>query len=299
MGRTSHFEMDPGVFAERFDREPFAFSHNLSSLPAFDRDSLQALAIHYGEFPQDYFVSESAPAPNSDFFTVPHGGFTPYQAMQAMNSAAVRVLLKRPENHDARFRAILDELFAEVMALRGPLPGERLERLEGAIFITSASSITPFHFDPEVGFFSQIEGEKIYHVYPPSVISESELEDFYLRGEVSIGQIPLQGRDAKREHVIKLSRGRSLHQPQNAPHWVETRNDVSISYTMVFETNLTRAAGRTRAFNHYVRRAGINPDQLGFSPRVDAIKAGSMRALIPLRRQAGRVLRRIRPRAAQ
>lgn len=295
MERIKHFQMDSGVFAERFDREPFTFSHTLSSLPAFDRDSLQALAKAYGESPQDYFVSESAPKPNSDFFSVPHGQLTPHQAMQVMTSTAVRILLKRPENHDSRFRAILDELFAQVMTLRGPLPGERLERLEGAVFITSARSITPFHFDPEIGFFSQIEGEKIYHVYPPSVISETELEDFYLLGEVNIGQIPLQNRDPAREHVIALSPGRAFHQPQNAPHWVQTRDDVSVSYSMVFETNLTRAAGRTRAFNHYVRRTGLQPVQLGSRPRMDDIKARSMRALIPLRRQAGRVLRRIRP----
>jgi len=289
-----HLNVDPGEFKRGFDREPFAFSHNLDSLDAFTFDSLRGLAQRYADCPRDYFVSAGAPSADSDFFSVPNGQYGPHEAIERLDSGAVRILLKRPEDHDSRFREILEHLFAQVVGLRGGMGGEKLVRLESAIFITSASATTPFHFDPEIAFFSQIEGEKIYHMYSPAVLGESELERFYLQGLVSIGQIPLEGRDPRQEHVFSLRAGKGMHQPQNSPHWVETRAQRSISYSFVFETDATRAAGRTRAFNYYLRKVGVSPKHPGTRPALDALKAGSMRALIPMRQRAGRLLKAIR-----
>jgi hypothetical protein len=290
----AHLDLDRGLFERSFDREPFAFTHNLHALDAFGFDSLTALAKKFAGHPRDFFVSASAPAADSDFFSVPHGHHPLEEAMARLDSGRVRVLLKRPEDHDPRFRAILDQLYAQVLDLRGGMRGERLVRLESALFITSASATTPFHFDPEIAFFSQIEGEKVYHMYSPAVLGEPELEKFYLQGMVSIGQVPLEGRDPRHEHVFALRPGLGMHQPQNSPHWVETRAQRSISYSFVFETDATRAAGRTRAFNHYLRKVGLEPQHPGAHPAVDAFKAGSMRALIPIRRRAGRLLKTLR-----
>ena len=284
-------KLDAEVFARNFDREPFAFDHDLSALPMFEFASLVDLAGRYAHHPNDCFVAGSAATAGSAFYSVTHGHLKPREAMLQLDSSAVRVLLKRPENHDARFRSLLDRLFAQIVALRGGLRGEKVVRLESAVFITSSSSTTPFHFDPEIAFFSQIHGEKIYHVYSPRVVAEQELEDFYLHGIVNIGQVALEGRDQSLQHTFTLSAGRGLHQPQNSPHWVETRAERSVSYSFVFETDATRAAGRTRGFNHYVRKAGLNPRSLGARPTLDAIKAESMRALIPMRRQASRLLK--------
>jgi hypothetical protein len=291
---SAHLNIERAEFERHFDREPFAFTHNLHALDAFGFDSLTALARKYAGHPRDFFVSASAPAADSDFFSVPHGHHPLEEAMARLDSSAVRVLLKRPEDHDPRFRAILDRLFAQVLDLRGGLRGEKLVRLESAVFITSASATTPFHFDPEIAFFSQIEGEKIYHMYAPAVLGEPELEKFYLQGLVSIGQVPLHGRDPRHEHVFALRPGKGMHQPQNSPHWVETRAERSISYSFVFETDATRAAGRTRAFNYYLRKVGLEPQHPGAHPARDAFKAGSMRALIPIRRRAGQLLKKLR-----
>jgi hypothetical protein len=290
---AAHIEFEPGVFKQGFDREPFAFAHNLHTIDVFGSESLGLLAKHYADYPQDYFVSAGAPSAATDFFSVPHGHCKPHEAMERLDSAAIRILLKRPEDHDPRFRKMLDLLFRKVIELRGGLGSEKLVRLESAIFITSASATTPFHFDPEIAFFSQVAGEKIYHVYSPSILGEPELEHFYLQGVVNIGQVPLHGRDPGREHVFALGPGKGLHQPQNSPHWVETCAQRSISYSFVFETDATRAAGRTRAFNHYLRKLGLEPRYPGTSPSLDAVKAGSMRVLLPVRRRASRLLHRL------
>ncbi|HTB67225.1 MAG TPA: hypothetical protein VK727_13430 [Steroidobacteraceae bacterium] len=214
--------------------------------------------------------------------------------MEQLDSGATRILLKRPENHDAGFRQLMNDLFSEVMALRGGLRGERLVRLESAVFITSAASTTPFHFDPEIAFFFQIEGDKSYHVYPPASLREADLEKFYLRGQVSIGQVDLKACDSTLERVFELHAGVGFHQPQNSPHWVQTRASRSVSYSFVYETDATRARGRARACNYYLRKVGMQPFKPGSRPVLDAVKAGAMRMVIPVRNRVGAQLRSMR-----
>ncbi len=285
--------LDPATFRESLDREPFGFSHNLSELDLFNSDSLLGLAEKYADHPRDHYVAAGQPSPGAEFYSVPYAGYSPRDALDRLDSVGCRVLMKRPEKHDPRFRELLDALFRQVVDLRGGLGHERVLRLESAVLISSAATITPFHFDPEVNFFAQIEGEKVYHVFSPSALTESELERFYIRGVVNIGQVQLKGRDAGREHVFTLGPGKGLHQPQNAPHWVETRESRSVSYAFVFETNATRARGRVRAFNYYLRKLRLNPARPGARPKLDGLKAGTMRAVIPVRKAVVKVLETI------
>jgi len=281
--------LDRETLRQSFDREPFGFSHNLSSLDLFKADSLRGLAERFANSPRDYFIAGSAPTPGTRFYSVPNGGYKPHEAIDNLDKISTRVLLKRPENHDARFRDLLETLFRQVTDLRGGLGGERIERLESAILISSVATTTPIHFDPEVGFFSQIEGEKFYHVYPPACARETELERFYVRGRVDIGNVEMTKLDARQEHLFVLGPGKGFHQPQNSPHWVRTGTSRSVSYTFVFQTDASRARGRVRAFNYCLRKLGLNPSRLGTHPAFDAAKASTMHAAIPIQ-FAGRVL---------
>src|ERR1700677_1804046 len=296
--RTSEarLNLDPEKFRQSFDRVPFGFSHNLSELELFKFESLRSLAEKFSAVPRDYFVAGSASTAGTDFDSVPYGQATPSQALENLEARSFRVLLKRPESHEPQFRELLDVLFRQIVELRGGLGSERDVRLESSILISSAATTTPIHFDPEIGFFSQIEGEKFYHVYPPGSVSEPELERFYVRGEVAIGKVDLGKRDAAQEHVFNLSPGKGFHQPQNSPHWVQTGKSRSVSYTLVFETDATRAFGRTRAFNHYQRMSGLRPANPGKHSALDSAKASAMLAVIPARKLVGRMISKVRSR---
>jgi len=274
----------------QFGRVPFGFRHNLSGLEMFSFDQLCELTRGYE---RDFFVAESAPSAGAAFYSVGYGKRTPYEAMQRLDEEQHRILLKRPEQYDSRYRAVMEDLFGQALQLRGGLAAtEHVVRLDSSILISSAATITPFHFDPEVSFFFQIEGDKVYHLYAPSALAEAELERFYWMGIVNIGQVGLPGRDPSAEHVFRLSGGMGMHQPQNSPHWVETLGCRTISYVFSFETNLSRERGRTRAFNYYQRKAGLTPSAPGTRPALDRAKARVMEAAIPLRRNLGRLLRR-------
>lgn len=284
--------VDPAVYKTGFNTTPFSFQHYLHQLPMFQPEALTALAKKYGEIPADYYVSNSAPTPGTRFFDVKAKASKPDEALAQLAAAPTRVLLKRPENYDAGFRELLNKLFEKVAELRGGLNGEKVVRLESAVFVSSASSTTPFHFDPEINHFFQIEGGKQYHVYPPCAVREDELEDFYLQGKVEIGQVDLATRDTRLEHVFELVPGSGFHQPQDAPHWVQTGVERSVSYAFVYETDASRARGRVLAANHYLRKIGVNPLPPGANPGADSAKSSVMKVVVPVRRRIVRNLSR-------
>jgi hypothetical protein len=278
-----------------FNRTPFGYRHNLSGHPLLTFDAICDLARKYD---RDYFVSGSAPSPGTRFYSLPSGTSLPYEALLRLDFKQNRVLLKRPENYDFRYRQLMLGLFQQVLEMRGGLAaGERVVRLDSSILVSSAATITPFHFDPEVSSFFQIEGDKVYHLYVPGALSEAELEQFYWMGIVNIGQVDLARRDPAHERVFHLSPGLGMHQPQNSPHWVETQSSRTISYVFSFETNLSRALGRTRAFNYYVRKSGLTPEPPGKNIGRDAMKANVMGVAIPARKAARRLIERMRKRS--
>jgi hypothetical protein len=281
---VGELKLSATILGKLFNREPFEFLHGLSTLDIFELEAIRALSDRYLGCEQDYFVASGASAPDEKFRASKPMNLGLSDAFSQLERKSVRILLKRPENYDPRFRQLLDQLIAQVVDLLGGLEGDRIIRLYSSILITSAKSLTPFHFDPSIGFFCQIKGEKVYHVYPPLVLTEPELEQFYFRGLIDIGQVQLNKRDAKQECVFNLNAGKGFHQPQNAPHWVETCGDLSVSFTFNFETLLARKLGRTRGFNYYMRKVGARPAPPGTHPYLDTLKADAMRMWVPCRK---------------
>ena len=291
---AARLNLDDAVFNQNYDRVPFGFSHNLHRVTLFESETMRSLCETYAAHPEDYFVSRSAPTAEAIFYSVPKTPLEPHEAFDQLTAGSYKILLKRLERHHDGFRDLLNTLFEQV---KGQLQrngfNDEVVRLESSVFISAPQATTPFHFDPEVNFFSQIEGEKIYHLYEPSVLAEHELEPLYVRATTDIGQVDLARRDPSAEHVFRLQPGSGLHQPQDAPHWVETVGSRSISYTFVYETRENRMRSRVRSFNAYLRRLHIDPMRPGERPARDAMKAAAMAAAIPVRRQIGKAVRSV------
>jgi hypothetical protein len=285
--------IDPAGYRGAFDTVPFAFQHSLHKLPMFQPDALAKLAEKYADKTHDYFVAASAATPGTKFYDVKHSMFKPHEALAQLGSSPVRVLLKRLENHDSEFRDLLQTLFDRITELRGGLQGEKVMRLESSVFISSAASTTPFHFDPEINHFFQIEGPKNYHVFAPSAVDEADLERFYVKGVVDIGQLDLASCDPKQEHVFNLQPGSAFHQPQNAPHWVQTGTVRSVSYAFVFETDASRERSQARSANHYLRKLGMKPQQPGLDHSTDHAKAAVMQVITPVRRGVRKTVKQV------
>jgi hypothetical protein len=294
MTPAARLNLDDAVFAENYDRVPFGFSHNLHRLALFENEAIRSLCQTYATHPEDYFVALSAPTAGTAFYSVAKTPLKPHEAFGQLTAGSYKILLKRLERHHRDFRDLLDALFNQVEErLRLHNLSDEVLRLESSIFISAPQATTPFHFDPEVNFFSQIEGEKIYHLYEPSVLAEDEVEPLYVRATTDIGQVDLARRDPSAEHVFRLQPGAGLHQPQDAPHWVETVGSRSVSYTFVYETRRARKLSRVRSFNAYLRRLHIDPARPGQRAARDTMKAAAMAAAIPVRKQIGKVARAV------
>ena len=292
--RVDRIEADVAVVRSSYDREPFGFSHTLHHNDIFCFDEIRALAERHTA--DDYFVATSASTPATRFYDVGHGMLTPSAAIDNIENSGYRIILKRPERYDRRFGHLLETLFSEVRSLRSWPIDERVVRLDGAILISSSAAITPLHFDPEVSFFFQIAGNKTYHLLNSETMTEEELEAFYVRGKLDIGQVAYDRHRDAREYLFELSPGMGMHQPQNTPHWVQTHNSPTISYVFSIETNHSRARGRTRGFNHIQRQLGLPPATPGARPHLDEWKSGSMRAAFGLRDAFRPVVRALRKR---
>lgn len=273
---------------------PLPFYHYLHKSELFSDDRLSRLAAKYDN-DADSFVAGSASAPDTAFRTVESGKFGTYEAYKLVNTVPLRILFKRVENHDPDFRILRDRLFEQILEAKPELKDQKLVRFETAIFISSGSTTTPFHFDPEVNFFMQIAGHKEYHVYNPATVSEDELDEFYSRQVVDIAQVPLKGRPKDSEHVFQLRAGDGFYQPLNSPHWVRTGEGRSISYSLIFETEAMKKLGRARAFNYYARKLGVN---LRDATAQKTMKAAIVSAALPVKRQVGKLYRSFERRSA-
>ena len=279
--RDARLEIDPETYSSNYNRVPFAFTHNLHQLDIFRFEAICDLASRYATASEnDFFVAGSAISADSAFFAAEHIKLRPREAIDHLDDKPTRILLKRLENHDARFRELLETIVKQLRELPGGLGNQAIKRVQSSLFITSAAATTALHFDPEVAFFTQIAGDKEYHAFPPAQVAEAELEEFYSRGRVGIGQLDMTTLNPAEEHLYKLQAGHGFHQPQNSPHWVQTKATRSISYSLVFETTADKALGLTRAFNHFERKMGMNPAQPGEKPRLDTLKS---EVIVPVR----------------
>ena len=164
-------------------------------------------------------------------------------------------------------------------------------RLKSSVFISAPQSTTPFHFDPEVNFFAQIEGEKIYHLYEPSEFAEDEVEPLYVRATTDIGQVDL-GVGTPAPNMYSAAAGLGFAPTPRCATVGETVGSRSISYTFVYETGKPKAVARA-LLQRLSRRLHLDPARPGEHPAGDAIKAAAMAAAIPVRRGIGKMVRSV------
>jgi hypothetical protein len=151
----TYFSDVPEDTVSLFNKSPYGFAHSLSGLDLFGFEALCELARKYDDH---YYIAGGATAPGDAFCSVRTIEQAPYEALLRLDVESQRVLLKRPEQYDARYRDLMHELFEQMALQRGGLNGERVVRLDSSVLISSAATTTPFHFDPEITFFFQIDG---------------------------------------------------------------------------------------------------------------------------------------------
>lgn len=266
---TPPLVIDESVFKQKFPDHPFVVKHNLVNHPLLQLPRLIELAQG---LPADQIEYNAGNLDvNQDPSKTPHTGLSVEDTIQRIEEAKSWMVLKNVEQVP-EYNKLLDECLdlVQTHSLQ-TLPGMYLR--EGFIFVTSPKSVTPFHIDPEHNFLLQIRGDKTVHIWDPSendILTQEAMEAFH-RGGVHRNQ-DYHDEYSKTEQKYTLKPGEGLHFPVTAPHWVQNEDNVSISFSITFRSDVSERANRIYRANAWLREKGMKPAPVGQAPWRDSGK---------------------------
>ena len=274
----SVLDLDAATLQSKLNREPFLIGHKLADHPLFALPRLIELSRR---LPEDCVAYNSGDVPlGQGLYKGPRNGLSIEETIQRIEDCRSWMVLKFVEK-DPEYADLLNACLDEVKALSEPFAPGMMKR-EGFIFISSPGSITPLHVDPEYNFLLQLRGKKTVNVVDPAdrtVLSERNLEDYYT-GPSGEFVMDFEDRFHERAAVFELTPGLGLHVPVTAPHWVENGGEVSISFSITFETPFCDRRKALYTLNARLRELGVkNPIPVGQSRLVDDAKYCAFRAM--------------------
>lgn len=270
-------------FKASFDTRPFEFHHSLTtSHPLFNLPAIRRLidvpeirnliAYDAGTIRVDQRWAEtvmlSKPPIEEVFDNIATSG----------GWIAIRYVHRVPE-----YRAILDECLAEVRKLSGRDVDEDEKSREAMLFVTSPNRVTPYHLDRECNFLMQITGEKTINIFDRNdkeIVTDRELEIFWSKDNTAALYKP-EFQD--RAFVFAMRPGAGVHIPVNFPHWVQNRDNVSISLSISYQYKDWKRKNVYQA-NYYLRKLGMKPTPPGQSAVLDYTKRVVIEAALRTKR---------------
>jgi len=264
-------DIDTETFRTHFNRKPFLFRHNVSGHPLFALSNLARLAKTLPPSIVEYNAGK-IPISLPDWENTPYTGLSAEETVRRIEECGSWMVLKRAEA-DPGCLGLLNLVLDEVEPLSERIEPGMCER-EGAIFVTSPSSVTPYHMDHEINFLLQIRGSKTVSVFSASdreVLSELELEKHF-SGPAIHRNMAFRERYQQRATVFELKEGYGLHIPTTDPHWIKNGDRVSISMSTAFKTRASLHRGAVYRLNAQMRGVGLRPAPYGAGAFRDAMK---------------------------
>jgi hypothetical protein len=271
--------MDAEIFRAGFNRKPFIIAHDLVNHPLFTLPQLVNLSKR---MPAHHVKYNAGAIPiDTALYKGPQTGLSVEETIRRIEECRSWMVLKWVQE-DPDYGAVLNRCLDEVQALSEPLDPGMCKR-EAFIFVTSPSSTTPYHMDPEYSFLLQIKGTKSVYILDGSTLSEKELERYYSAG------IDPVFTEACREKAMRfdLEPGLGLHFPVTVPHWVETHDEYSISFSITFRTAASERRSVVYDVNDSLRRRGVDPTPYGQSALRDSVKFHAFRTARRARKMLG------------
>ncbi|AKH42079.1 hypothetical protein FHS61_002387 [Altererythrobacter atlanticus] len=261
-------------FAASYPEEPHKLRHNLPEHPLLALDALADLGETLPESSVEYnrgdlpIGIEGKPGAT---------GLTIGETIRNIATSNSWAVLKNIEQSPA-YAALLKELLAEIEPDIVPKTGRMLTP-QGFIFVSSPDAVTPYHFDPEHNILLQLVGQKAMTIFPagnPRFADDRVHEAYHTGG----------GRELKWDdglgtagNTYHLAPGEAVYVPVMAPHFVRNGPATSISLSITWRSEWSYAEADVRAFNHLLRRIGLNPKAPGRWPASNRGKAITWRIL--------------------
>lgn len=262
-------------FETKFNRSPFQIGHQLSDNDLFSIERLTQLSKELPEESVEYNPGdiEISHDPN----LTPQNGLTVEETIERIENCRSWMVLKNVER-SSPYGELLTECLEQVRPFAEKVAGP-MSHEQGFIFISSPGSVTPFHIDPENNFLLQIRGSKEVWMFDQKdreVLKETEIEDFF-----SGSHRNLVFKDEYYSHGerFELLPGDGLHFPVAAPHFVMNGPEVSVSFSITFQTKNSSEKQSLHRMNRQIRKFGLNPTDVGKSGWRDSIKLSLVRGM--------------------
>jgi hypothetical protein len=288
---------DPRALTDLFPHETFALTHSFAGHPLFALPRLVELVQSLPRDRVEFNSGKAAISQNPD--TTPMVDLEPAEIIRRIETAGAWMVLKHVETN-APYRAAMEDVLLAVARARGhaSIAAAGFSDLQGFIFVSSPHSTTPFHADSDENIFFQIQGDKFFHVYDNrdgSIADDAAMEAVVvkhrnLRHETAF--------DARAIHYA-LKPGDGIFVPYQWPHFVQTSDTYSISFSITWKSREVRRRNDIYVVNSLLRGIGLPQRPPGTSPVLDAVKVMALRSVTtlvePLRRSEAirRALRRV------
>jgi len=284
------FQCDSARFREQFNRSSFEFAHHLSGHRLFEIPRLIELAKKLASTGSVYYDAGKVRV-DQRWDESPPGTHSVDETIRRIQDAGAWIILRRAEQ-DPEYGAVLEECMAEVQTLLGKNLQQEMLVQDAIVFITSPHRVTAYHIDRECNFILQVHGDKDISVFDKNdrdVLPEEELECFWT---VDNNAAVYKQHYQNRATVYSLGPGKGIHVPVNAPHWVQNKDNISVTLSVNFQFREDHIANVYRA-NYLLRRMGITPTPPGQSQVRDRIKCLAMNTTYIPARKARRFLRKV------
>lgn len=240
----------PGSAALSFGQAPLTGRHNLHESPLFTDDALVALLDGY---PREllFAITMGSDPSREENRLAAHDGVSGKELLEAVKRGRLWLNVTRVNLVDARYRALLDELYGE---LAETVPGFRPEHSQGTLLISSPGAMVYYHADGPPNVLWHIRGRKQVWVYPAldeRFLARTDLEDIF--SGVRHEYLPYRTDFDAHAACFDLAPGDFATWPQNAPHRVTNLDSFNVSLSSEYFTAQSRARARVYQANRFLR----------------------------------------------
>jgi hypothetical protein len=268
------------------NREAFRVAHSLAGNRLFEVETLVEVARQAAKRPGDLYLDAGDVNVSDKWGHIPIPERPVEEIIRRIETAGAWIIIKHVEQGPG-YDTVIREFDQFVREVAGRETAALLSSPEMLVLVTSPNRVTPFHFDAEVNFLIQIQGEKDAWICDPndrSATTHDEIERYYSVSHNAGTFKPGLEERATRFHLMP---GEGVHIPTHAGHWVKNGNAVSVSLSLNFELPPSMYRDIYR-MNHYLRKLGLQPTPPGQAPLRDRMKAGAAAVGRQLHRLRGR-----------
>ena len=234
-----------------FGQRPLVATHSLEHHELFTDEALAELL---DRFPRQHLYAltmGSDPARADENRLAIHDGVSGAELLRAVRNGRLWLNVTRVDRADARYRALIDELYAQLAARA---PGFAPMRSQGTLLISSPHAMVYYHADAPASVLWHIRGHKRIWIYPP--LDERYMKREFLEGifaGVRHEYLPYEHAFDEAAVSYDLTPGQWVTWPQNAPHRVTNLDTVNVSLATEYFTAATLRRQRVYVANHFFR----------------------------------------------